>query len=181
MVTKDNLERAMALRLVRDGVDQGPLVPARLIRNVPINEFARAAREVIATSNKLERWPIEGFCVQIDLRKPHEPVTFGVAQMKAWGDTRRTNHQLAVSRVLELLEDGYFDYLRALLGVVVSFVCVAVAGWSCGLVAAGATTNQLCMPGAPPCGNGCPCVGCSRRFFTKSFLGDDAAVLAVER
>ena len=70
------LDRAMALRLVRDGVDQGPLVPARLIRKVPINEFACVAREVLATSNEVATWPIDG-PVQIDLRKPHEPVTFG--------------------------------------------------------------------------------------------------------
>ena len=148
-VTKDHLERAMGLRLVRDGVDQGPLVPARLIRKAPINEFARAAREVIEASNEVATWPIDG-PVQIDLRKPHELVTLGEAQMKARGATARTNHQLAVARVLELLADGYFDYLRALLGVVVSFVCVAVAGWSCGLVAAGATACA-CVPSL--CGN----------------------------
>ena len=139
----------MALRLVRDGAEAGPLLPPGTIRVAPINEFASTTREVIEASNEVATWPIDG-PVQLDLRKPHEPVTFGVAQMKARSATARTRHQLAIARVLELLADGAFDYLRALLGIALSLACVAVAAWSCGLVAAGATACA-CVPSL--CGN----------------------------
>ena len=105
-----------------DGADAGPLLPPGTIRVAPINEFASTTREVIEASNEVATWPIDG-PVQLDLRKPHEPVTFGKAQMKVRSDTRRTCHQLAIARVLELLADGAVDYFRAFLGVALSFVC----------------------------------------------------------
>ena len=87
-VSKAMLDKIMRLRLVRDDVIIGSVVPEGTIREVPMDQFARVSREVIAASNKLEMWPIDG-PVQIPLRKPHEPVTFGVAQMKARGATAR--------------------------------------------------------------------------------------------
>ena len=154
-VSKAMLDRVMRLRLVRDDVIIGSVVPEGTIRIAPIDDFARVSREVIVTSNKLDRWPIDG-PVQLDLRKPHEPVTFGVAQMKVRSDTRRTRHQVAIARVLELLADGAVDYFRAILGVALSFVCVAVAAWLCGPVAAGATACACVLA----CVEINQCVGC---------------------
>merc|ERR1719305_1107162 len=51
-VTKAMLDRAMALRLIQDGVDAGPLLPAGLIRKEPIDQFARVTHEVMKASNK---------------------------------------------------------------------------------------------------------------------------------